>query len=397
MSETRYHLTEEKLALLLKNSDVEQLSRTQIAEIIRSEPGIPDYKPEPYIRIDPRDGIKIVYNAARASRPHDNEAPPRSIGGEEDLNKEPNFITNAKTTSVIDVAPLSEGFTFINFNLFPALYPHTESPGNGGTAGDHATEKPNGAQDRGSRTMSASTTGGRTNAPPVNEDHYGMHFLQWSSSYQDRDWHNMPDSDCTIVLSRIAALEKTLLAEKEGYVSIFKNCGRLVGGSIAQGHQQIGFSTVIPRSAELLEAFKEREGIEFSSYMLTHNPTDLRIRDYGKVELLIPYCMRRPYTMMLIVKDTKKQHLYEVSEEEMNQLARGWKTGIRIMRSMLSFIGKPIAYNIAGHTGPGAGIFFDFLPYTQETGGFEHLGLYVCQNTPELCAANIKTYVREEL
>jgi hypothetical protein len=64
---------------------------------------------------------------------------------------------------------------------------------------------------------------------------------------------------------------------------------------------------------------------------------------------------------------------------------------------MLSFIGKPIAYNIVGHTGPGAGIFFDFLPYTQETGGFEHLGLFVCQNTPELCVSNVKNYCRDFL
>ena len=361
MSE-RYHLTEKTLKTLEKNSNISELSFTELREIIRTEPGIPDHKPEPFYSVDPRDQLLIVYNSSRAKRPHDNKALPSLTTTDEELNKEPNFITKGETTSIIDVASLSEGFTFINLNLFPALYPFE-----------------------------------RHSEMGKNERFEGIHFLQWTSSYQDRDWHNMPIADCTVVMARIAALERMLLNEEQGYVSFFKNCGRLVGGSIAQGHQQIGFSTVFPREALQLENFRQERGMPYSAHILEENPQEFLIEDFGRVVLLVPYCMRRPYNMMLIVKDSEKQHLYQLDEKEITQVAAGWKMGIQLMRSILPRIGRALAYNIVAHTGPGAGIFFDFFPYTQETGGFEHLGLYVCQSTPLLCADSINEMKQEEV
>ena len=58
-------------------------------------------------------------------------------------------------------------------------------------------------------------------------------------------------------------------------------------------------------------------------------------------------------------------------------------------------IGRELAYNVITHNGPGAGIYFEFLPYTQETGGFEHLGLYVCQQNPKTAAARLRQLLRE--
>ncbi len=363
----RYHLTEETLKSLEKNSDISELSLTRLKEIIRTEPGIPEHKPEPYYAVDPRDRLLIVYNSSRAKRPHDNKAVPSLTTTDEELNKEPNFITKGETTSIIDVAQLSEGFTFINLNLFPALYPFEQQsePSNGEANNSGSFE--------------------------------GIHFLQWTSSYQDRDWHNMPVADCAVAMERVAALERMLLREEGGYVSFFKNCGRLVGGSIAQGHQQIGFSTVFPREALQLANFRKEKGTAYSRHILEENPADFMIEDFGRVVLLVPYCMRRPYNMMLIVKDSEKQHLYQLDEKEITQVAAGWKMGIQLMRSVLPRVGRVLAYNIVAHTGPGAGIFFDFFPYTQETGGFEHLGLYVCQSTPRLCADYINEMKREEV
>ena len=42
------------------------------------------------------------------------------------------------------------------------------------------------------------------------------------------------------------------------------------------------------------------------------------------------------------------------------------------------------------NNGPGAGLYVEFLPYTQETGGVEHLGLLVCQELPERAAARLR-------
>ena len=51
---------------------------------------------------------------------------------------------------------------------------------------------------------------------------------------------------------------------------------------------------------------------------------------------------------------------------------------LSIMRS----IGREPAYNIIFHSGPGCEFYIEILPYTQETGGYEHLGLFVCQGSP---------------
>jgi hypothetical protein len=53
---------------------------------------------------------------------------------------------------------------------------------------------------------------------------------------------------------------------------------------------------------------------------------------------------------------------------------------------MLPKMGREVAYNVLVHTGPGTGIYLEFLPFTQETGGFEQLGLWVCQGDPETAA-----------
>ena len=43
--------------------------------------------------------------------------------------------------------------------------------------------------------------------------------------------------------------------------------------------------------------------------------------------------------------------------------------------------------------GPGAGLYFEFLPYTQEMGGYEHLGLIMCQANPAAVAEHLRSVV----
>jgi hypothetical protein len=57
-------------------------------------------------------------------------------------------------------------------------------------------------------------------------------------------------------------------------------------------------------------------------------------------------------------------------------------------------IDKELAYIFTIHTGPGAGIYFEFLPHTQEMGGFEHLGLWVCNDSPANAAANLREVIK---
>jgi galactose-1-phosphate uridylyltransferase len=350
----RQQLDRRTLERILQVQDIETTSFSTLVKLFREEERILGFLPDGVHQIDPRNGDRILYNSSRARRPHDNQAPTTSGGGAVGC-----VICQGNTTGIVDAVPLSEGFTFINKNLFPVLYP---------LAGEDGAAR-------------------------------GMHFLQWTSSLHDRDWHNMDPEDLSTVMARLAALERVLLTDPEGegvrFVSIIKNYGRKVGGSLEHGHQQIVVGNVMPRCVADLRRFEEVRGETFAAYLLRENPADLIISDYGATVLLIPYFMRRPYDMMLLVKDTGKRHLYELSRSELGAVARGWHDATRAIHSLLPAVGREIAYNVLTHNGPGAGLHFEFLPFTQEDGGLEKLGLYVCQQNPAEAAGGIRQALGE--
>lgn len=324
---------------------------------------IDEYLPDGVYRVDPRNGDRILYHSSRGRRPHDN-VPERS----DDIPERPCAICEGRTTGVVDVAELSEGFTFVNKNLFPIVYPFEE-------AGAAA----------------------------------GLHFLQWTSSEHERDWHNMPLADRVVVMERLAALEEMLLegadqlpavegaippAGGEAFVVIIKNYGHLVGGSLIHGHQQIAFSNVMPRHFRDNARYEREHGETFSEVTIRETPEALILRDYGPALLIVPPFMRRPYDMMLLLKDVSKGYLHQLEGAELEAVAEGWHDAIRAIREVMPKVGREIAYNVVTSNGPGAGLYFDFLPYTQEIGGVEHLGLFVCQELPERAAEHLRESVR---
>jgi galactose-1-phosphate uridylyltransferase len=338
---------------LLQTENIEELSFTRLVELVQEE--ISDFLPDGVYQIDPRNDNRILYHSSRARRPHDNRPMPSEIPERECI------ICQGNTTGVIDVAELDAGFTFINKNLFPVLYPQESAV-------------------------------------------HGLHFLQWTSSQHDRDWHNLSSEDCTVVMKRLAALEKKLLEGDnillpplqtetdcpQGFVVIIKNCGRLVGGSLVHGHQQIVYSSVMPRCFLDNWRFEQAHGETFSDYLQHENPPELLLKDYGPTLLLVPYFMQRPYNMMLLVKDTGKQYLHQLDETEIVAVARGWRDALGAIHALMPQLGRETAYNVITNNGPNAGLYFEFLPYTQETGGLEHLGLFVCQELPQRAAARIR-------
>jgi galactose-1-phosphate uridylyltransferase len=222
----------------------------------------------------------------------------------------------------------------------------------------------------------------------------------------------MPLGDRIVVMERLAALERTLLAGADelptsaadgdgtvaegmprAFVVIIKNYGHLVGGSLIHGHQQIAFGNVMPRHFRDNARFQRRRGEPFSEYMLRETPPGLVIKDYGAAILLVPHFMRRPYDMMLALKETSRQYLHQLGEDELEAVAEGWHDGIRAIREIMPRLGREIAYNVITNNGPGAGLYFEFLPYTQEIGGVEHLGLFVCQEAPERAAAQLREII----
>lgn len=220
----------------------------------------------------------------------------------------------------------------------------------------------------------------------------------------------MPLEDRIVVMERLAILEQKLLFESDGlmpiaesrnhdkaahgFVSIIKNFGSLVGGSLAHGHQQIAFSNIMPRKVHNNLNFFRRHGEYFTEFLQRENGAELLVKDYGEAVLLVPYFMRRPYNMMLVVKDFNKQYLCELTPEEVTALAEGWHDAIGAILTIMPLIGKEPAYNVTVNNGSGAGLYVEFLPYTQETGGFEHLGLWVCQDNPPNVATQLRNTIR---
>lgn len=353
-------LSRDQLAPLVDAEDVSTLGYEELRRLFEREPGLTDHLPDGICQLDPRSDEPVLFNRSRARRPHDNRAGARV----------PCIVCTGRLTRAVDVAALSQGFTFINKNLYPILQPR---PGQAASSGQPA---------------------------------HGLHFLQWTSSHHDLDWHNMPLEDRLVVLGRLAALERTLLLgargvmpdnrswgdeqETAGYVGVIKNHGHLVGGSVDHGHQQIGLSSVMPRRFLENLRFERARGEKLSRFILRENPARLTLVDYGAAVLLVPYFMRRPFDMQLVLRDPDRRYLFQLAGDELEALARGLHDAIGAVRRLMPALGKEVAYNVVTHSGPGAGLYLELLPYTQETGGFEQLGLVSCQASPDEAARRLR-------
>lgn len=145
------------LKSLVEVEDIKTISGQALADLVRQDTDIQQSLPDGVCQIDPRNGDRIVYASRRAARPHDN----RPAARDEVLPERPCPICLGTMTAVVDLAGLSEGFTFINKNLFPMVYPIEEFSSR--------------------RTGLSEAEAGAKGQRSVN----GLHFLQWSSSFQE--------------------------------------------------------------------------------------------------------------------------------------------------------------------------------------------------------------------
>jgi galactose-1-phosphate uridylyltransferase len=355
VDETEQQISKTDAIPLIQSLSIEHLNGEQLVKLFQEEKGIRESLPENYGHTDPRSQEPVLYNPARATRPN---------ADSKTKTDQSCPICQGETTKIIDYADLSSGFTFTNKNLFPAIYPHTK----------------------------------RKKTIPLSPSFpaWGMHFLQWTSSFHDRDWHNMDIADLAVVMTRLGALEHHLLTafpdlpKESGHISIVKNGGLGSGGSMAHGHQQIIFSNFLPRRAIENQVFEEKQGKVFSKFILEENPKSLVIQDFGEAVLLVPHFMRRPYDMLLVLKDTRKNQIHQLSSAELLAVSAGWKAAISAIHEIMAQRDQTISYNVITHNGPGAGLYFEFLPRTQTEGGFELIGISVCQSSAELAAGHIR-------
>ena len=174
MTDIKYQLSRERALQLVAANKVETLDPGQILDVFHSQTSILQHLPDQVGRIDPCSNELILYNPYRAARP---QATPESTLPADCP------VCQGNTTRIVDLVDLSEGFSFINTNLYPAVYPHS-----GALQGDLSPA-----------------------GPTVKFDAWGLHFLQWTSSIHHRDWLNMDVTDLQSVLCRLGVLERTLL------------------------------------------------------------------------------------------------------------------------------------------------------------------------------------------
>lgn len=353
--------------LIVHALPLEKLSYQNRIGFLRQNLLVAQNLPEEMVSIDPRTQDTIVYSLKRKNRPHD------YVNILQEDTEKPCPVCLGETTEIWDTAALSTGYTFINANLFPIVYPFG------------AAQWPE--------------------AKASGDNALGTHLLQWHSTEHDKDLHNMPVKDIVVCLERLAAVEKYLLTQDSpacgegirGYIWIIKNYGRQSGSSLKHGHLQIIHSNIMPSAILRDQQLLQQEGKGFSTILQEKGGQNLLIKNYshGQVLLFTPFCMKRMLDASICFQNAKKNYLHSLSQSEIHGLAEALKEAISSVLMLMPYLEKEPAYNLLFHIGEIGGLYIEIIPHTQEMGGYEHLGAYTCLLTPEESTALYRTKISE--
>ena len=78
-------------------------------------------------------------------------------------------------------------------------------------------------------------------------------------------------------------------------------------------------SEVLGPGAHALRFERER-GERYADYILRENPAALCVRDYGEAVLLVPYFMKRPYDMQLVLRHTARRYLHQLDDGTLREI-----------------------------------------------------------------------------
>lgn len=344
---------------------------SELTDSLTNDPSVKGSGSADLCQLDPRDGSMVVYAEHRSLRrdEHKGRTPARSTGCP---------VCAGKLTQVVDYAAQSDGFTFISQNMYPVLYPQTPRP-----------IDPSGL-------------------PLYPDPHhlgrvaFGFHLLQWSSSIHELDWHNLPLEDVLVCMQRLQRLEHKLLTGAQdymprsdsnrqfhGYLSIIKNYGAPAGSSLTHGHQQIAFSNIMPQRMYNNARFFERQQRTLSQFLWDDNPQHLTVAEHGPARVIVPYFMRRPYNVLILLR-TQAEYLHQLDSETLHSATQAAQKVAKAYHRLLPLLGREVSYNMAIHTGPKNHLYLEFFPIVQASGGFERIGLWVCQLSAEHAAEQLK-------
>ncbi len=347
-----------RLAEITRFERIEEASYADIEAVVRHS-GAEDYPPERNADQDPRSDVWVSYSESRRRRPVSvaaGDGDGRTGSYEDGRDVTSCIVCDCRLTPAVDVTPLTDGHkTFVTPNLFPMVYP----------------------------VPPATCEGGR-----------GLHFIQWCSTEHEADLHNMSWQDMETVTERLAAVEEFLLhgegagfpdtgGSHSGIAAIMKNRGLKVGGSVEHGHQQIAHLSVLPRALAADADFFGRNGQPYATALRKAAGPALTVAEFpGGVSAVAAPWMRRPLEVAILPADGAGAFLHHLGDESLRGIAEALRVLTGALQLLMEVRGMSFDYNLAFHTGPVGLLYIEILPWTQPYGGFEHLGHYLCQETP---------------
>jgi galactose-1-phosphate uridylyltransferase len=358
MAARRRRLPRRELDRLTRHTTVEAAGYAGLVATVEGDEDIARHRPDDTVLVDPRRELPVLCSEARLDRPHD-------TGESRDR---PCPVCSGALTPVIDRAPLggSRGETFVTPNLFPIVVPR---PG------------------RASRASAA-----------------GLHFVQWNSTRHDLDLDTMRPTEVEVVLARLAHFEEVLLHDSDahsrmptggrhrgrrlaGWLGLIKNVGAPVGGSLVHGHQQLAHLAIEPRSVARDRRFARRHGRTIDRMLASETPRSLEVARFdGGVRLVVPPYAHRPLDAVILLGRGECSFLHELRPRERHGLAQALGASCRALVRAMPRLGREVSYNLVFHLHPAAGLHVEVLPFTQEVGGYERLGVYLSHATPATSA-----------
>jgi hypothetical protein len=103
--------------------------------------------------------------------------------------------------------------------------------------------------------------------------------------------------------------------------------------------------------------------------------------------------MRRPLSAFVVPTGDDTGWLHHMPPEVLDACAFAIARLTLAVSVAMASSGAEPAWNLVCHAGPGCGPLFELRAFTQPLGGYEHLGLYLCEERPETTAARLRAVI----
>lgn len=328
---------------------LEQIRETPLKQAFIHEQGDSAFLPLIQSAYDMSAGITTHFSPSRTKRPIRNTAKGQICP-----------ICEGTITRIVDLYLFPETedeFCFINKNLYPLVFPF-------GKAFD----------------------GKNIELEMLN---WGFHFLFWPSNKHDRRIENMETRLAALSLQRLALLEKKMLQldfpelpqTARPCFAIIKNEGNAVGGSIAHDHFQAAYLPLPPQLLQEDISWFQKKGHGFSEYLMDTMQKEQLVLEKGNWLVFVPPYMRRPGDLLICHRNPGCSFFHQLSFTDLKDLVEIMRPLPASNRIWAEESKRPPAFNFLFHNSGKGPFYLEFRPDTQALGGFEKLGLFLCQGS----------------